>query len=264
MDTKAHYTLVGLIVVGLGMMIIIVSLWLSLGLTRPSYNLFTVYMNQSVTGLSETSPVKYNGVTVGSVTQLDLNPQNAQQVILTLKIQKNTPVTTATLATLTPQGITGIAYIDLSSKTANAPLLKIHNHPPYPVIPSGPSIFLQLNSLIKESSASFSGVSQSLQQVLDAQNRKNIKEILINLNQITKNMADNSASLKQITSDTQVLMHNAAITSGQLREGVAPTLQAINHFNQVALTLEKLSSELERNPALLVRGRAPGAKGPGE
>ncbi len=285
MDTKAHYTIVGLMVVILGAAIAAAIFWLTVGLDRPVYNTFLVYMDQSVSGLSVEAPVRYNGVTVGYVKTMDLNPKNAQEVIVSLEIKEGAPITTSTIATLTSQGITGIAYIDLSAKTANAPLLKTREDPPFPVIPTEPSLLVQLSSLVKDASVQFHGVSTSVQTVLDAENAANIRQILINLNAVTKNLAANEAQFNQMVQSSAQLMSNAAVASAQLpdlvknlnqsamslnqaaglaRAGMIPAVSLLNHLDTISGNIEVFSEELKENPAILLRGKAEGPLGPGE
>ncbi len=285
MDTKAHYTMVGLMVVFLGAAIIAAIVWLSVGWDRPVYNTFLVYMDQSVSGLSIEAPVRFNGVTVGYVQSMDLNPTNPQEVVVSLQIKEGAPITTSTVATLTAQGITGIAYIDLSAKTPNAPLVKTRERPPYPVIPSEPSLMVQLSSLVKDASVQFHGVSTSVQEVLDAQNVQNIKQILVSLNTITQNLAQNEVQFNQMIQSTNRLLANAAVASqqwpqltnnlnetvmslnqaaGLARAGMIPAVSLLNHLDTISGNVEVFSAELKNNPAILVRGKANGPLGPGE
>ncbi len=285
MNTKAHYTIVGLMVVILGAAIIAAVVWLSVGWDRPVYNTFLVYMDQSVSGLNIEAPVRYNGVTVGYVKAMDLNPKNAQEVVVTLQIKEGAPITTSTIATLTSQGITGIAYIDLSAKTPNAPLLKTRAYPPYPVIPAEPSLMVQLSSLVKDASVQFHGVSESVQTVLDAQNAANIKQILVNLSSLTQSLAANQAQLNSIIQSSAQTMQNTAVASQQFpeliknlnqsaislnqaaglaRAGMIPAVSLLNHLDAISGNVEVFSEELKDNPAILVRGKAEGPLGPGE
>lgn len=285
MDTKAHYTLVGLCVVLLGAALLTGILWLSTGLDRPVYHTFVIHMNQSVTGLNEQAPVKFNGVTVGYVKDMELNVNNPQDVIVTVDIKEGTPITTSTVATLVPQGVTGIVFVSLSANTPNAPLMKINDTPPYPTIPSEPSILVQLSSLLKDASTQVQGMSSSVETMLDAQNAANFKQILINLNAISQNIANNTGALNQILLDTQTAMHHTAQASQQFpaliislnqsvanlnqatslaKQGMIPAVQFMNRLDTIAGNVEAFSYDIKENPAVLIRGKQPGHAGPGE
>ena len=285
MDTKAHYTLIGLIVVILFSGIVTTALWLSVGLDRPVYNTFLVYMDQSITGLNQEAAVKYNGVTVGYVQSMALNPKNPQEVILDLQIKEGTPITTSTVATLTPQGVTGLAFIGLSANTPNAPLVKPHQSPPYPIIPSEPSLLVQISTILKDASTQFQGISTSIQNILSPENAKSIQSILVNLDRTTQNLATNSTKLNKIMSQVDVIAHNTAKasenfpatmqninqsirnlnqTSNLAKQAMIPGVRLLNHLDSISGNLEVFSNELKQNPAILIRGKAVSNLGPGE
>ena len=90
-------------------------LWLSSGgAYRKAYDTYQAYMSESVSGLSLDAPVRYRGVEVGRVRKIALAPENIEQVQLTLDIERGTPVKEDTVAVLRVQGLTGIAYVELS------------------------------------------------------------------------------------------------------------------------------------------------------
>lgn len=285
MDTKAHYTLVGLAVVVLLSALIAGILWLSVGLNRPTYNTFLIYMNQSVVGLNNEAEVKFNGVDVGYVKNMELNPQNPQQVIVQLQIRDKTPITTSTVATLSAQGITGLNFISLSAQTPNAPLIKPTQTPPYPVIPTEPSLLVQLGSLLKDTSNQVQGMSNSIQNVLDDQNAANFKQILINLNAVTVSLAANSQNMAEILQQTNTVLKNTATASMEFpqltknlqmsinnlnqatnlaKEGMIPAVRLINHLASISGNMESFANDVNQNPAILLRGKAVNNLGPGE
>ena len=52
------------------------------------YDRYEAYMRESVAGLSVNSTVKYRGVDVGRVKAIDLNPNNPEEVLLTMDIMR--------------------------------------------------------------------------------------------------------------------------------------------------------------------------------
>ena len=115
MDTKVNYIVVGLFVILLTLAIIGSAIWLAGVHSTQQYNTYLTYLNEAVTGLSEKASVKFNGVDVGFVDKINLNPQNPQQVRLVLQIDQRVPITEATRASLLSLGITGIAFVGLSA-----------------------------------------------------------------------------------------------------------------------------------------------------
>lgn len=61
MDPRVNYTLVGLFVVGLGVALAAVIIWLSGGTEDKVYQTYVAYVYESVAGLNPRAPVKYRG-----------------------------------------------------------------------------------------------------------------------------------------------------------------------------------------------------------
>ena len=125
METKVSYAQVGGFVVILGTLLVAVILWLaSGGAFQKAYDLYLAISEESVAGLNLNAPVKYNGVDVGRVRQIRLDPANPEQVNLLFAIERGTPIRQDTVAVLKTQGLTGIAYVELSGRGRQIVLLQ--------------------------------------------------------------------------------------------------------------------------------------------
>src|SRR5512137_1560401 len=125
METRVNRAVVGAFVLVLGAAGIAAVLWLGSGrLTQKEYGTYLAYFTESVSGLNLHAPVKSRGVAVGSVREISLDPTNPERVRLLLEVEKGTPVKEDTVAILGVQGLTGIAYIELSGGTRDSPMLR--------------------------------------------------------------------------------------------------------------------------------------------
>lgn len=286
METKVNYAMVGLFVIILGLMIIVIPLWLSSGITNKVYHTYAVYMNESVAGLSVGLAVKYNGVDVGSVKSIELNLQNPQQVDILLNIQEGTPITIATRATVMIQGLTGVGYVSLSGGYPNAlPLVAAANQP-YPVIKSKPSFFLRLDSVATKLADNIDKLSNSLNQLLNPANQKSVADTLANLDKITTTFANNSAKLNSSLQSADIALKNTALASQQFPiviQNIHTSTEQLNQLiqqwgylsqtingttlpkiNSVVDNLQTFTKNVKQHPSILLRGQAPSAPGPGE
>ena len=249
MGTKVNYTVVGIFVVVLGSILVMITLWLTAGHRAKNFNTYLVYMNEAVAGLSEQAPVKFNGVKVGYVKSIKLNPNNLQQVILTLEIESNVPITTSTTATLMAQGITGLTYVGLKAKTAKAPLLIATAGQPFPVIKSEPSFLVQLDTAVREITTNITNLSESVRQVFDVQNREAISKTLQNIDKFSQTFAENSSEINASLKNANTILKNTAKASKDLPQvlkefkatltSIKNTTQRINEVGvQARLTLQ--------------------------
>ncbi|MDP3705161.1 MAG: MlaD family protein [Legionellaceae bacterium] len=286
MESKTNYTIVGLTVLILLAGLITAGLWLSVGFDQNKYSIYAVYMEEAVSGLNEDSLVKFNGVKVGSISTIELNQADPQQVKILLKIQEGTPISISTQATLISQGITGTTYLGLTATSpTTAPLIRKPGEQ-YPVIPYKSSFFNQLEKTIEE-------VSVGMKQILSKDNAENLSLALKNLQTITDVFAKNSKVLNQTLRQFPELLtevkdsvgrfsemsHDVAAAGKQLnvtmkagrgaidkisQQAIPPAVILLRRLDLIAANLEQVSVELRQNPSIIIRGSAPPKPGPGE
>src|SRR3990167_5067597 len=138
MDKNINYTIVGIFVVCLMAAITFSVIWLSSNLSFVHSKTYIIYMTESVSGLNVDSPVEFNGVDVGAVSDVTLDPSNPKQVKVLVSINSATPVTQGTIATLNTRGFTGITYVALKDRSLDLRPIQQKKGEPYPVIRSGP------------------------------------------------------------------------------------------------------------------------------
>lgn len=267
MESKANYTLVGLTVLMLVAGLLSGGLWLSVGFDKKEYHSFTVYMNEPVSGLNEESPVKYNGVRVGYVSDIELSPLDPQRVKLVLKIEEGTPVTIDTQATLISQGITGTTYLGLSATSASLIPLQKTEREPFPVIPYRPSFFYLLEKNITTTLTYLKKITAAISKNADNIDKslRELPEVIQSIDVSTKKfnvMADDvSVAGKQFTKT----MSAGKVSIDQIsQQTIPPTVLLLRRLDLIAANIEKMSAEMRQNPAIIIRGTTPAKRGPGE
>lgn len=292
MEAKTNYTLVGVLVLILTVGLLSTGLWLSVGFNQKKYIPYTVYLNEAAGGLAEDAAVKYNGVQVGFVKEIKLNKSDPRQVEIILNIEEGTPITTSTSATLISQGITGVAYVGLSAGSADLTPLQTMPGEPYPVIPARPSLFNQLDSILKEVSENVNKIGNEAQRIFNDENALSIKNTLANMDKISSVIAKNNENINhsiknadefllnlskvskdfpQIAKDLKlgVAKFNNTMNTGQhaietiSQQALPPIIVLLRHLNNISANLEDVSAEFRQNPSVLIRGTAP-KRGPGE
>ena len=76
------------------------------------------FRNTSVNGLLVGAPVKYQGVEVGKVSRISVQPDDLASIRVDLEIDRAFPVRTDMTATMTYAGITGSKFIELAGGTS--------------------------------------------------------------------------------------------------------------------------------------------------
>ncbi|MDZ7589779.1 MAG: MlaD family protein [Rubrivivax sp.] len=235
MDDKVNYSLVGLFVLALGAALVAGVLWLAAGLGgQQAMNTYQAVIKESVAGLNVDAPVKYLGVDVGKVSRIQIDPRNSQQVRLHFLIDRGTPIKQDSLAVLKTQGLTGIAYIELSGGSAGSqPLLAGADGVP-PTIPFKLSLGARLENVLTNVLGNVDRTSNNLNAVFDADNRVALKALLADTAAVAHALAAQKAALGAGVADAA----RTARLAAQAGERLAPTLDRIAAS---ALAVERLA-----------------------
>jgi phospholipid/cholesterol/gamma-HCH transport system substrate-binding protein len=249
------------------------------------------------------SVVKYNGVEIGKVKNVELDSNNPRNVIVSLNILSTVSINTDTYAILKAQGITGMSYIDLRlpKTSVSKTNLVVNNTPPYPQIASQPSLLYDLTEQAQSFTSNVQDISSQLRILLADDNLDHLSNTFNNLDKISTSIAKNTGKIDQGLSDLVAVLENIkqnsvklnqtfenisdltkslAITSNNTNKLILglqdntmqnvntvllPNLnQTITNINQVTQELQQFLIILNQNPSVVVRGKAPGVKGPGE
>jgi phospholipid/cholesterol/gamma-HCH transport system substrate-binding protein len=125
MEKNANYALVGLSTIILFIGLIIFVIWLARLRINAEYDLYDVVFQGPVRGLNQGGEVHFNGIKVGEVTKIALDRTNPSRVIARARVSADVPIRVDSYATLEPQGITGVNYVQITSGTPSKPLLKV-------------------------------------------------------------------------------------------------------------------------------------------
>src|SRR3990167_8191756 len=265
METNINYAAVGAFVICLVAALVMAIIWLSSGFSFEHNSIYKIYMQESVSGLNIDSPVEFNGVGVGGVKSIELDPANPQLVQVLVDVKSTTPITQGTIATLQTRGMTGITFIALKDKSKDVTPIKLEEGDDYPVIKTGPSIFMRLDTALTV-------LSDSIRELLDKENQQSIKAILLNMRDVTGALAANNQKLDRIIQNTEkaTLQFLPLIrsTTSAMRTFEMQTLPAtynlLNNLDHITRSLAEVSEELRRNPSVLIRGVQRQTSGPGE
>lgn len=286
MDTKVNYTVIGLFVILLTAGMVFTFVWLSGFGHQQSFRTYLVYASGGVDGLNIDSPVQYNGVRVGTVNKIELDSLNLQFVKLYLKINSKIPITDGTVATLIPQGITGLVYIGLKSETPKASLLKVEPGQTYPIIPYQKPLLTQITEVLPDLTKNLGEIAEKFKKIFSDPNIESISGTFEHLENVSKMLDDESSNLRGSIKSLHTVMENGATASKHFESTMTSARQAANQLSKTTSTinselmpnvqdllqrmsnttsnLQELSDELKTNPSVIIRGKQPPPPGPGE
>jgi phospholipid/cholesterol/gamma-HCH transport system substrate-binding protein len=252
MEPKVNYVLVGSFVAFLGAAVLVGILWLGKTDYRGLYDRYEAHMKESVAGLSVNSTVKYRGVDVGRVRDIALRPDNPEEVLLMLDIARGTPIKTDTRAVLETQGLTGLATVNLTGGSREAPALVALEGQNYPVIKTGPSLFFRLDEAVSRL-LSEEGLAQlivhldsaavGVAKMLDEENQTLLKRTIKDLSDVAQTIASHKTQIDQSLNGAAKSADNLVKVTASLNAQV-PTLLA--DINKSMVALDSATEELAK------------------
>lgn len=242
MESKVNYTVVGFFVLLFAAALIAFAFWLGkYNQDEADYHRYHVYITESVSGLSPEAAVKFHGVDVGKVESIRINSRNSEEVELTLKIEKSTPIKTDSSAVLKFYGITGLAFIEIVGGSKDAPLLTTNKHN-VSTIPSSPSLIKRLDESLSNVASKLSTTLDRADRLFSDQNVDNIAQSLEHLRSLTSQIDGYQDEVQTLLNQTIALENNATDSLSAMKEAAGSVKNASVNFN--TLTQTKMASVL--------------------
>jgi phospholipid/cholesterol/gamma-HCH transport system substrate-binding protein len=182
--------------------------------------------------------VQYNGINVGEVTKLRLDPQDPRKVIALIRLQADTPVKIDTKAKLAFVGLTGVAQIQLSGGLPESPRLLPTAEEPVPRIPTTPSALENL-------SAAADDLVERVRTILSDENVARISATLDHLDKVTGSLADDKEGtaalirdLRTVTVQLNATLGKAQVTLDSVNGGAKELPEIMQRLNRTLAQFE--------------------------
>jgi phospholipid/cholesterol/gamma-HCH transport system substrate-binding protein len=249
MERKANYVLIGLFTFAVIAAVFGFVFWIHHTSDKKSGVAYRVIFDGAVSGLRVGSSVLFNGIRVGEVTALKLDPEAPSQVSALIIVNKATPIRADTYVGLEFTGLTGIAAVSLKGISTTAPLLeKDEGEPP---------------SLRADISAS-QDMMQAARDVLakaDAvivANQEDLRVAIQNFKTFSDTLAKNSDNIsaiaqngKEATASAKELMDNLDKRTAEMSANFNTLMKTSTAQVQI---VGKSITELTKNPSRILFG----------
>ena len=247
MEREANYTAVGafvLLVIGMAGLFVY---WYTDTSNHHDYQRYEVYFDGSVAGLTPGAAVRYLGVNVGRVVDMNIDKRNSSRVQVIVDIDSHTPVSAGTVAELSQQGVTGVLYIDLSSNTAarTTPLVPSET---YPVIRSSRSNLDQLLASLPQIVGQASEVLTRVSNILDARTAKSFSDTFANIDATTAQLPPTLKDMQALMVDlrsTATEVQRTAVSIRGMTDAVGPELHTVvDHVSDITGNLSQVTDHV--------------------
>ncbi len=257
MESRVNYMVTGAFVVIFGAALLAFVFWMGkYGYEKESYDLYRIYLDESVSGLNEESPVKYKGVEIGTVSAIGISKKDPEKIEVELQVKKGTPIRENAIAQLGSQGITGLKYIEIGIdseyKGPKPPPLIEANEEGYRIIRSGKSLLGQLGDSAETITRKAETLLKNLNELLVKENIDNFKKILANTREATSFIVKKKVEMDRMLKQAEKLFSNENVKNiksmlanlDNASEKISTILK--KHGDRIARDMEETSKEARR------------------
>lgn len=217
MESRAGHALVGLFTLAVLAALFGFAYWFSSGSGARKVDVRIIF-NDKVSGLGRGSSVLFNGLRVGEVTQIGLQPDNARQISAVIRVDDWTPLRVDTRARIEGQGLAGVVSVQLLGGDPRSAVLTPQAGQTLPTITAEHSedIFETVRTIARRADDIIGGV-----EVLIKENSGAIRDKVRNAEQFSAALADNSDGVDKLMKST-----------GAVAEFIAPLAEKLGGFSQ--------------------------------
>jgi phospholipid/cholesterol/gamma-HCH transport system substrate-binding protein len=266
METKANYLMIGGFVLGVLALAFFFVFWMT-NLAGGGKRYYIVF-DGSVAGLTTGSSVGFNGIKVGEVQSLALDPADARKVQVLISVHADTPVRGNSRATMQSLGLTGGTGIQITAGTPDSPLLVATSENPIPVIVAdrglGQGLFDAAPAVMNNANALLLRLND-----LVAENQESIHKTISNVENVTTMLDKRKEEIAKTITDVHAAAQSFKDLSGKLQVSLGDnlysltrtakdSLQEFGNFmregRRAAATLNSVLEKFEANPKSFLLG----------
>jgi phospholipid/cholesterol/gamma-HCH transport system substrate-binding protein len=289
-ETRANYVLIGVFTLAVVLGVFGFIYWFqNIGGTGERA-FYRVQFVGSVSGLRTGASVLFNGIKVGEVTELKLDPQKPEQVVAGISVDKGVAIRADTAIGLEFQGLTGIAALSLKGGDPAKPPLAgaktAKDEQPLMIAPPGATqdvtqaardALKKVQDLIEENQKSIKSALENLDKFTATlvRNSDHVDNTLANIDKFTGALGRNADRIDNIVMGLETLSGGKDGKSGEINETVRSiktlaenldkrTEELTKYIGGLARTgtrtlstIDKAAKNYDANPSRIIWGGAP-------
>lgn len=196
MESRANYALVGLFTLAVLAAAFGFVFWFNSGGSGKRENVRVIFVG-SVTGLGRGSSVLFNGLRVGEVTTIELQPDDPRRIFAVIQVNATTPIRIDTRARIEAQGLAGVVALQLIGGDPDAPPLEAKPGEPMPTIIAERSELQDILETVRNVAQKADGMLGSLDGLIK-QNTGPINNTVRNIEKFSEALGNNSGAVDKL------------------------------------------------------------------
>ncbi len=264
-------------IICLALLLVIIGFFSAPGLFEKKDHYYIAFHDIPVSGLQVGSPVKYLGIDVGSVTDIKIDPDDINTIIVRIGLEPDIPVKEDAVANIHTLGVTGLRSIEIRGGSQDARNLEPGGHiNPGTTLTAeitgrAEDILFKLEELLNnlgaftqpenlrifteatEKMSLLAGSASSSITTIDeivSENRQDLRETVVSLNQIGKNLNKSSEEIVHVIDNINSIVEDEK--TGELLSALTEISTALSKAG-ISELAEDLSGTVLLTRQLLTR-----------
>jgi phospholipid/cholesterol/gamma-HCH transport system substrate-binding protein len=256
METRAHYVAVGAFVLALVFLGFTAVLWLAGTQFAVNYDHYDIFFKGAVSGLSKGAAVDYNGIRVGQVSEIEIDPNNVEQIRVTVEIKSSVMIKEDAAANVETNILSGVSYILITRGTQEAKKLAARDGQRYPVIRARRSTLASISARGPQLLEKLDDILDHVDDLLNDHNREVFAETLEHVDKFTGALSAHSDDIGQLVAEGK----NALTALAKLSSDVDNSYVSPDGLKDQLVGMFKSLSAATRQVDLVLQETRPGIR----
>lgn len=250
MERNVNFVWIGGIFIAIVVTMIAFIFWVGGGsLDEKKYQEYIVYSPESISGISVGSAVRYKGILVGKVKNLGFKKGDIEKIEIKINVLSDIKLRSGSCVMPESQGLAGSTFLEIIQ--GNGEVLK-----------GGAELCYQKGFMgklfenIQSSGGDVKDILAGIKTMLDEQNSTNIREIIISLKEVAKNLEQTRKNIDELSVSAKVAIDeiNKGVKRGDynIRAIISPAMlgleSTIGEINRFFSKANFLLDRLEKSP----------------
>lgn len=244
MERHINYITIGGLFFAILVGLVVFIIWFGrLGVDESKFRAYAIRTTHDISGIAPKTPIKYKGITIGSVQSIGFDEKEVGVVKIILFIQKTLPVTKGSSVIIDSQGLAGLSYLSLRQNT-NGTIIENDEDA---ILTLEQSFLGKLSDRADSALEDISLVLSNIDKLLSNQNIIYLNQTLQSLSAFSAQLPTLSTNLNHTLSSVSSLANNlnAQLGGNEIKNMLIPT------FTQTQKSLQNLDALLQKTSNLL-------------
>ncbi|WP_104696895.1 MULTISPECIES: MlaD family protein [unclassified Helicobacter] len=224
MERRVNFLAIGIVFFSiLSALVIFIVIMGRFNFDKNEYRNYVIYTENEVSGLGINTPVRYKGITIGSIDHIGFEADKLGVVKIIVKIKKTVPIRKNSTLVVDSQGLAGLNYLSLRQNNQGEFIKEEKDA----ILNFEPNFFGKLSLKADKISQDMMLLIQNLKLLLNENNMQHISNTIESIDILSQNLKNMQANVATLSNNMNTLIENL---NRQVENGDFNAREILNPF----------------------------------